>query len=81
MNETTPESALLSRHPGVREHVLTMPEFLAWKEKLRDVEIDGETLFVDWGDHLKDIDQLIVSWVNQFRPDLFGGPPVEGRMK
>jgi hypothetical protein len=81
MCETTPEAALLDRHPGVRECVAAMPDFLAWKDALRVVEVDGETLFVIGGDQLKDLDQVIVAWTNQFRPDLFGRPPGQGRTK
>ena len=75
MSETTPETALLNRHPGVRERVGAIPDFLAWKNALPVVDIDGETLFVIGGDQLKDLDQVIVAWTNQFRPDLFGRPP------
>jgi hypothetical protein len=75
MEELTPEAALLDRHPGVRERVAAMVDFLAWKNALRAVEIDGETLFVIGGDQLKDLDQVIVAWANQFRPDLFRGSP------
>jgi hypothetical protein len=81
MCETTAETTLLNRHPGVRECVAAMPAFLAWKDSLRAVEVDGETLFVIGGDQLKDLDQVIVAWTNQFRPELFGRPPEQGRTK
>lgn len=71
MCETTPETAILNGHPGVRERVAAMSDFLAWKDALRTVEVDGESLFVVGGDQLKDLDQVIVAWTNQFRPDLF----------
>ena len=81
MSETTSELALLDRHPGVRERVAAMSDFVAWKDALRVVEVDGETLFVVGGDQLKDLDQVIVAWANQFQPDLFGGSPGQGRTK
>jgi hypothetical protein len=81
MSNTTPETALLNRHQGVRERVGAMPDFLAWKNALPVVNVDDETLFVIGGDQLKDLDQIIVAWTNQFRPDLFGRPPKEERRK
>jgi hypothetical protein len=81
MCETTPETALLNRHPGVRECVAAMPDFLAWKSALPVVEVDGETLFVIGGDQLKDLDQVIVAWTNQFCPDLFDRSSGQGRTK
>jgi hypothetical protein len=81
MPETTHETTLLNRHPGVRERVATMPDFLAWKDKLPVFEIDGEALFVEGGDQPKDLDQIIVSWTNQFRPDLFDKRSEQGRTK
>jgi hypothetical protein len=37
------------------------------------VDVDGEELRVIHGDRLVDDDQLIVEWVNRFRPGLLGG--------
>jgi len=71
MCDAPPETAFLNRHPGVRERVTAMPDFLAWKDTMRTVEVDGEALFVLGGDQLKDLDQIIVAWTNQYRPDLF----------
>jgi hypothetical protein len=84
--ETTPETALLNRYPGVRELVAAMPEFVAWKDALPVLEIDGETLFLIGGDpslgagadQPKDLDQIIVAWTNEFRPDLIGRSPGQG---
>ena len=70
MSDTTPEAALLDRHPGVREHVVGLTEFRVWRDTFPMVTIDEETLYVVGGDQLKDHDQLIVAWVNQFRPHL-----------
>jgi hypothetical protein len=75
MTELTPETALLNRHPGLREQVATLPEFVAWRRGLPVVEVDGETFYVVGGDQLKDHDQVIVAWSNQFRPDLFKAGP------
>lgn len=69
MNALTPETALLNRHPGAREHVAALPDFISWRDALPVVEVDNERLYVIGGDQLKDHDQIIVAWLNQFRPD------------
>ena len=74
----TTEAQLLTEHPGVREEVDSLPEFVEWRDSLRVVEIDGETLYVVGGDQLKDHDQVVVEWVRRFRPELFGGEPSNG---
>jgi len=73
MKERTREAVFLDQHPGVRELVAAMPDFIMWRDTLPVVEVDGETFYVVGGDQLKDYDQMCVAWVNQFRPDLFGG--------
>ena len=70
MEERTSEAELLDRNPGVRELVTSLPEFIAWRNALPVVEVDGETFYVVGGDQLKDHDQVSVTWVNQFRPHL-----------
>ena len=75
MDEVTSETALLNRHPGLRERVAALPDFRDWRDSLPVVEVDNETFYVVGGDQLKDHDQIIVAWVNQFRPDFFGGEP------
>ena len=69
----TRESRLLAEHPGIRENVESLPEFIAWRNALPMVEVDGEMFYVVGGDQLKDRDQIIVEWVRQFRPDLLKG--------
>jgi hypothetical protein len=76
--EQTPESRLLDQHPGVRELVESLPEFIAWISALPEVEVDGEIFFVIGGDQLKDRDQVIVEWVRLFRPDLLERKPRDG---
>ena len=78
MTELTRETALLNRYPGLRERVAALPEFAVWLRGLRIVEVDGEVFYVVGGDQLKDHDQVIVAWSNQFRPDLFDTRPVQG---
>ena len=70
MDALTPETSLLDKHPGTRELVEAMPDFIAWRAALPVVEVDDETFHVVGGDQLKDHDQTIVAWVNQFRPKL-----------
>lgn len=71
MNELTSEANLLSRHPGARECLATLQDFIAWRDALPIVEVDNETFYVVGGDQLKDHDQISVAWINQFRPDFF----------
>ena len=78
MTELTRETALLNRYPGLRERVAALPEFAVWLRGLRIVEVDGEVFYVVGGDQLKDHDQVIVAWSNQFRPDLFDTKPAQG---
>jgi hypothetical protein len=61
------------RHPGAREHVTALPDFISWRDALPVVEVDNERLYVIGGDQLKDHDQIIVAWVQQFRPNFFQG--------
>jgi hypothetical protein len=70
MEDQTDEAKLLDRNPGVRELVASLPEFLAWRDALPVLELDGETFYVVGGDQLKDHDQVSVIWVNMFRPYL-----------
>lgn len=73
MNDVTPERSLLNKHPGARELVEALPDFVAWRDALPVVRVDDETFHVVGGDQLKDHDQVIVAWANQFRPDLLKG--------
>lgn len=78
MPESTHETALLDRHPGLRERVAALHDFIAWRAGMPQVQIDGEQFHVLGGDQLKDHDQLIVAWINQFRPHLFKGDAEHG---
>jgi hypothetical protein len=78
MPESTHESALLDRHPGLRERVAALADFNAWCAGMPQVSIDGELLHVLGGDQLKDRDQLMVAWLNQYRPHLLKGEAEHG---
>lgn len=69
----TTERRLLDEHPGVREFVESLPEFIRWRAGLSKVDIDDEEFTVVQGDRLMDKHQLIVEWVRLFRPELLGG--------
>lgn len=71
MEKQTNEAIFLDRHPGVRERVASMPDFIKWRDALPIVEVDGETFYVVGGDQLKDRDQICFAWVNQFHSYLF----------
>lgn len=71
MSEKTHEAVVLDQHPGLRDHVAGLEEFIAWRDALPVVEVDGETFYVVGGDQLKDHDQISVAWLNQHRPQLW----------
>jgi hypothetical protein len=58
----TPETHLLNRHPGARELVEGLPEFLDWSRTLHVVDVDGCTYYVARGDQLMTRDEIIVEW-------------------
>jgi hypothetical protein len=70
MSEKTREAIILDQHPGLRDHITELPEFIAWRDTLPVVEIDAEIFYVVGGDQLRDHDQISVAWVNQHRPQL-----------
>ncbi len=78
MDASTHEALLLDRHPGLRERVAVLPDFIAWRAGMPQVLIDGEVLHVLGGDQLKDRDQLMVAWINQFKPQLLKGDADHG---
>lgn len=71
MSKKTREAVILDQHPGLREHVAALPEFVTWRDALPMVLIDGETFYVVGGDQPKDDDQISVAWINQYRPHLW----------
>jgi hypothetical protein len=78
MPESTRETSLLNQQPGLRERVEAMSDFIAWRARMPLVLIDGEQFLVLGGDQLKDRDQVMVAWINQFRPHLLKGDPDHG---
>jgi hypothetical protein len=72
MNDPTPASQLLDRYPGMRDRVVAMPEFLQWRALMPTVVVDGELFYVVGGDQLKDHDQIVVAWLNQYHSDFLG---------
>ena len=79
MPESTHETSLLDQHPGLRERVAALAEFIAWRAAMPQVLVDGEQYHVLGGDQLKDRDQLMVAWIHQFRPHLLYGDTEHGR--
>jgi len=78
MLEPTQETALLDRHPGLRERIAAMSDFVAWHAGMPQVLVDGDLYHVLGGDQLKDHDQLMVAWIHQFRPHLLKGDAEHG---
>jgi hypothetical protein len=78
MPESTRETSLLNQQPGLRERVEAMSDFIAWRARMPLVLIDGEQFHVLGGDQLKDRDQVMVAWINQFRPHLLKGDADHG---
>lgn len=61
-NDITFEARYLNAHPELRERVVTSPEFIAWKQQLRAITIDGEHLYIRGGDMMRDDDQIMFEW-------------------
>jgi hypothetical protein len=76
--DKTRESQLLAQHPGLREQVESLPEFLIWRSALPKVEVDDELFYVVGGDQLKDQDQIIIEWTRRFRPLFLEGGLIDG---
>lgn len=78
MADRSREQRLLDDHPGLRERVSQMGDFIRWRATFSELPIEGEIFWVrpridenDLGDDRpKDHDQLIVEWINRFHPDL-----------
>jgi hypothetical protein len=75
------ESVLLDQHPGVRQVVESLTEFIAWSTALPIVEIDGENFYVGRGDEFMDRDQTIVEWIRLYRPGLLERKMTNGTTK
>jgi hypothetical protein len=56
------ESTELDAHPEVRAQVHEAQTFHAWKSTLPKIEVDGETLYLPWGDIPMTEDQLVYQW-------------------
>jgi hypothetical protein len=72
-NDLSSEHCLLHNRPGLCDKVVADPEFIQWRNSLPTVDVDGEEFRVIWGDRLVDNCQLVVEWVNRFRPELLEG--------
>jgi hypothetical protein len=71
--DETVESAILDRHPGLREFVSQSEQFAAWKRQLPSVFVDGVTYYVRGGDMLKDESQIMLEWVRRFHAERLEG--------
>jgi hypothetical protein len=65
--EKTFEALLLEDHPEVRNTVLASEEFIAWRNRLPSVVVDGVKYYIRGGDMLKDEDQIVVEWARKTR--------------
>jgi hypothetical protein len=61
----TVETRVLDFYPDIRTAVLDSPAFEAWLMTLKQMEIDGETLYLRGGDMLRDRDQVIFEWARR----------------
>jgi len=83
VSEPTPESIYLRGHPGLRDRVVAMDGFGRWMAGFAPVAVDGDTYWVrrrtgadDFGDdRLKDLDQMVLAWLQSCRPDLLPENP------
>jgi hypothetical protein len=63
-SERTWEAEQLDAHPTIRDQVAASPEFRSWRDELRSFELDGERLYLPWGDVPMDEDQIIYQWAS-----------------
>ncbi|MDV7088655.1 hypothetical protein [Rhodococcus opacus] len=64
-----PETKLLDKHPTLRGHVSSLPEFNEWRRGLNTVTVDDITYYVRGGDMLKDEDQIMAEWIRCTHPE------------
>jgi hypothetical protein len=63
--ESTAETRVLNHYPDIRHRVARAPEFVAWRQGLRALVVDGETFYLRGGDMLRDEDQVIFEWARK----------------
>lgn len=72
------EAEQLDRQPALRRRIDGSPEFQRWLEELPSIEIDGERLYLAWGDVPMDHDQVAYVWAREeglIEPDPGGAAP------
>jgi hypothetical protein len=63
-SDRTWETEQLDAHPAVRDQVAASSEFQSWREELRSFELDGQRLYLPWGDVPMDEDQIVYHWAS-----------------
>lgn len=59
------EGEQLDRRPELRRQITESADFRRWLSDLPRIEIDGETLYLPWGDAPMDGDQVAYVWARQ----------------
>ena len=59
------EARVLDFLPDIRVAISTSKEYIAWRDSLGAIKIDGEVLYIRGGDMLKDEDQIMFEWARQ----------------
>lgn len=61
-SDQTWEAQELDRRPAIRKKIAKSPDFQNWVSKLPSIEVDGEKLYLPWGDVPMDKDQVAYVW-------------------
>jgi hypothetical protein len=61
----TTEARVLNHYPEIRQAVLASPEFATWRRGLKELVVDGKTLYLRGGDMLRDEDQVMFEWARK----------------
>jgi hypothetical protein len=55
-------SRVLSRHPELRKRAAQSNDFKKWIDSYKQVDVDGQQLYVVGGDMLRDLDEMLLNW-------------------
>lgn len=61
-SKRTWEAQQFDQQPALRQQIADSAAFRAWVAGLPSIEIDGDTLYLAWGDVPMDADQVAYVW-------------------
>lgn len=56
------EGAMLDKNPSLRRKITESEEFRNWQATLPTIDLDGDVLYLAWGDVPMDEDQIAYHW-------------------